>query len=62
MRMRKSAKNDNNIRESNRQDLTLLYRYVPREKEKKLEIPQGKKITHYQVPANIGKDLFTICI
>jgi hypothetical protein len=31
-------------------------------KKKKLEIPQGKKITHYQVPANIGKDLFTIGI
>ncbi len=34
MRMRKSAKNDNNIRESDRQELTSLYRYVPRETEK----------------------------
>jgi hypothetical protein len=49
MRMRKSAKNDNSIRESDRQERTLLYRYVSREKEKIGNFTSKKKshiITH----------------
>ncbi len=43
MRMRKSAKNDNSIRESDRQEGTLLYRYVSREREKIGNYPSKKK-------------------
>jgi hypothetical protein len=60
--MRKSAKNDNNIRESDRQELTSLYRYVPRETEKIGNAASKKKITYYHVPVNVGKDFYIIGI
>ncbi len=62
VRMRKSAKNDNNIRESDRQELTSLYRYVPRETEKIGNAASKKKITYYHVPVNVGKDFYIIGI
>jgi hypothetical protein len=43
MRMWKSAKNDNSIHESDWQERTLLYRYISRETEEKIENFANKK-------------------
>lgn len=56
--MWKSAKNDNSVRESDRRELTSLYRYVLRETEKeKLETLWANKLTQLHVSITAGKRL-----
>ena len=56
MHMRKSAKNDNSVRESDRQELC----YIDMSREKQTKIRKRlqatkKKITHYHIPITDGK-------